>query len=169
MINFLTNMASDFAKRQQNANQGFPSMPSDPSGQGLIGQMAQPNQPMMTPQLFEQNRQEAFNQLNPQQQQWMGYADATDPAIRARMPQPPAQPATQSDVLDPRDVNYKSPTPPAGRSGGGGGGVSAAQAPGLSMGGGSVGGGGTQYAGGIPVILRSYGEPSTGLLKYIEG
>lgn len=71
-------------------------------------------------------------------------------------------------VLDPKSVNYKNENQQARR--GGGGGVSAAQAPALGGGGGgAVGGGGTQYAGGIPVILRSYGEPSASLLKYIEG
>lgn len=134
-------------------------------GQGLIGQLTnqQPaQQPMMTPELFEQNRQAAYDQLTPKQQQWMGQADATDPYIRARMPQelPPG-------MLDPKSVQYKAPE---GDRSGGGGGFTAASAPSLGGGGGgAVGGGGTQYAGGIPVILRSYGEPSSGLLKYIEG
>lgn len=114
--------------------------------------------------------QQAFAQLTPQQQQWMGGADATDPFILNRMPQaaqptPSVQP--QSDVLDPKSVAYKDPNAQQRRRGGGDGGVSAASAPGLSGGGGA--GGGAQYSGGIPIILRSYGEPSAGLLRYIEG
>ena len=122
-----------------------------------------------TPAAYQMQQRQAFEQLNNPQQQWMGGASATDPFIRARMPQEaqPAQPPKpKSDVLDPKDVPYQNPDPKQRRRGGGGG-VSAASAPGLGGGGG--GGGGTQFAGGIPVILRSYGEPSAGLLRYIEG
>jgi hypothetical protein len=123
-----------------------------------------------TPAAYQMQQRQAFEQLNNPQQQWMGGASATDPFIRARMPQEaqPAQPAQPArNALDPKSVNYGQDQAQQRRRGGGGGGVSAASAPGLGGGGG--GGGGTQYAGGIPVILRSYGEPSAGLLRYIEG
>ncbi len=131
---------------------------------GLFSFFSQPSSSQqMTPELYEQNRQAAYNQLTPNQQQWMGQADATDPYIRARMPQEPVQ----TDVLNPNAVNYKAPQD---QRSGGGGGIPSVSAPSLGGGGGgAVGGGGLQYAGGIPVILRSYGEPSASLLKYIEG
>lgn len=119
-----------------------------------------------TPAAYQMQQQQAREQLTAPEQTWIGGASGTDPYILARMPQE-QQPKPTSDVLNPKDVNYNKDQPVQSRRGGGGGGVSSASAPGL--GGGGVGGGGAQYAGGIPVILRSYGEPSASLLKYIEG
>jgi hypothetical protein len=70
-------------------------------------------------------------------------------------------------VLDPKDVNYQAPATQAARSQST---FTPVAAPELNMGAARpVDGGGVQYAGGIPSLLRSYGEPSVGLLQYIEG
>jgi len=75
-------------------------------------------------------------------------------------------PQDQMAPLNPRDVNYGLPRRAASPDPIG---MAAAQAPQLqNIGGGPVGGYGDQYQGGIPELLRSYGEPSVGLLKYIE-
>jgi len=76
-------------------------------------------------------------------------------------------PQDQMAPLNPRDVNYQMPQRQQRDTSGIG--MQAAQAPQLqNIGGGPVGGYGDQYQGGIPELLRSYGEPSVGLLKYIE-
>lgn len=68
-------------------------------------------------------------------------------------------------VLDPKDVQYQAPQATRAAST-----FTPVAAPELNMAPvGTVGGGGMQYAGGIPSLLRSYGEPSVGLLRYIEG
>lgn len=77
---------------------------------------------------------------------------------------PPYVPQT-GPVLDPKDVQYQAPQATRAAST-----FTPVAAPELNMAPvGTVGGGGMQYAGGIPSLLRSYGEPSVGLLRYIEG
>lgn len=79
---------------------------------------------------------------------------------------PPYVPQT-GPVLDPKDVPYQAPATQASRPAST---FTPVSAPELNMGNvGPVGGVGVQYAGGIPTLLRSYGEPSIGLLRYIEG
>ncbi len=81
------------------------------------------------------------------------------------VPEDQMAPLNLDKPLNPKDVNYPMP-----QGGGGGYGMSAASAPALSPAGGNAASGPvTQYAGGIPSLLRSYGEPSIGLLRYIEG
>lgn len=80
-------------------------------------------------------------------------------------------PQDQMPPLRPQDVNYTIPQTQQQRqrSGLGLSAAQAAQPPQLqSIAGGAVGGNVDQYEGGIPELLRSYGEPSVGLLKYIE-
>lgn len=177
----------DFFTGGQSFGAGYSEPELAQGRQTMFNQLAPEQQASVmgpnTPAAYQMQQRSAFDQLTNPQQDWMGGANATDPYIRARMPQVmPTQskpveqesamqivnPELKKDVLDPKDVNYKSGEGSSGRSGGGG--IPSVSAPSLGgIGGGSAGGGGTQYAGGIPVILRSYGEPSAGLLKYIEG
>lgn len=168
-VNFGQGLIGQMTGQNQMQQPGFSEQDMAAGRQAMFSQMSPEQQASVvdsnSPLMHQMQREQYTSQLTPEQQTWMGGADSRDPAIRARMPQAPAP---KSDVLDPKSVNYKNENQQARR--GGGGGVSAAQAPALGGGGGgAVGGGGTQYAGGIPVILRSYGEPSASLLKYIEG
>lgn len=77
------------------------------------------------------------------------------------------QMAQAQPVINPKDVNYQAPAAQTSRERST---FMPVAAPELNMAPvGTVGGGGMQYAGGIPSLLRSYGEPSVGLLRYIEG
>lgn len=70
-------------------------------------------------------------------------------------------------ILDPRDATYQNQAPQARRPATP---FTPVTAPELNMAPVQpVMSGGVQYDGGIPTLLRSYGDPSVGLLRYLEG